>query len=215
MGALSTKMPTPRPLSRLPIIATLMFVVSYFCLVAVFLGPNIVEHRDKNVLWYVLHIGGGSLVLVLGPFQFIAALRNRFRRYHRIAGYTFVFGSFAAVLGYIGMPKTELFLTSQLVALALWSLCASFAVVAARSRKMLAHQHNMARSFVLACYFLTARLFDRYGMGLLSPLASTEPVKLAHSDWLAWVLPLLLVEVYFAYKWQAVLRSGKRSPGAV
>lgn len=196
-------------------IATVMFVVAYFCVVAVFLGPNLVEDRDKNVLWYVLHIGGGSLVLVLGPFQFIAALRNRFRRYHRVAGYAFVLGSFAAVLGYMGMPKTELFLTSQLVALALWSLCVLVAVVAARSRKMLVHQHNMARSFVLACYFLTARLFDRYGMGLLTPLASTEPVKFAHSDWLAWVLPLLLVEVYFSFKWQAMLRGGKKSQGAV
>lgn len=47
-------------------------------------------------------------------------------------------------------------------------------------------------------------------MGLLGPLASAEPVKLAHSDWLAWLLPLALVEIYFGFKWQATLRRPTR-----
>jgi len=110
-----------------------------------------------------------------------------------------------AVIGYIGLPKEELFLTSQLVALALWFVCLLLAVRAIRAGKVLTHQHNMARTFVLACYFLTARIVDRYAMGLLEPLASDEDTRLAHSDWQAWLIPLLFVELYFTLKWQATL----------
>jgi uncharacterized membrane protein len=179
----------------------------FFGLVAVFLGPNLFEKHDKNAAWYVLHIAGGSLVLLLGPFQFIAPLRNRFRRYHRIAGYTYVVGSATAVIGFIGLPKLEMFLTSQLVALALWVVCVALAIRAIRAGKLLSHQHNMARGFVLACYFLTARIVDRYAMGLLVPLAGNEGIRLAHSDWLAWLIPLLAVELYFTNKWQSTLGS--------
>ncbi|QSX73848.1 DUF2306 domain-containing protein [Lysobacter arenosi] len=185
----------------------------FFTVAALLLGPSIFKDRSDSAVWYFLHIVGGSVALTLGPFQFIAPLRNRFRRYHRVAGYTYVVASIMAVVGFIGLPKIELFLTSQLVALALWVLCMLFAVRAIRAGKVLSHQHNMARSFVLACYFLTARLLDQHGMWLLAPLASQEPVKLAHSDWVAWLVPLALVEIYFTLKWQATLR-GKNTEGA-
>lgn len=201
-------MSRPYP-SRAFLLSTSALLTLFFALVVLLLGPNILKERNDSAFWFFLHIAGGSVVLALGPFQFIAPLRNRFRRYHRITGYTYVTASVVAVVGFMGLPKNELFLTSQLVALALWVLCALFAVRGIRAGKMLSHQHNMARSFVLACYFLTARLVDRYGMWLLTPLASQEPVKLAHSDWLAWLVPLLLVEIYFTFKWQATLRGSK------
>jgi len=179
----------------------------FFGLVAVFLGPNLVKKHDNNAAWYFLHIAGGSLVMLLGPFQFIAPLRNRFRRYHRLAGYTYVAGSAMAVTGFIGLPKLEMFLTSQLVALGLWVVCVALAIRAIRAGKLLSHQHNMARGFVLACYFLTARIVDRYAMSLLVPLAGNEGIRLAHSDWLAWLIPLLAVELYFTHKWQSTLGS--------
>ena len=191
--------------SPLSLALTATALIVFFGLVAFFLGPNLVEKHNEDAAWYFLHIAGGSLVLLLGPFQFVAPLRNRFRRYHRMAGYTYIAGSAMAVTGFIGLPKEELFLTSQLVALALWVVCVALAIRAIRAGKLLSHQHNMARSFVLACYFLTARIVDRYAMGLLVPLASSESIRLAHSDWLAWLIPLLAVELYFTHKWQSTL----------
>lgn len=181
-------------------------LLAYFGLVAFFLGPKLLATHDEAAGWYLLHIAGGSLVLLLGPFQFIAPLRNRFRRHHRIAGYTYVAGSAMAITGFIGLPKLEMFLTSQLVVLALWLTSIVLAVRAIRRGAVLSHQHNMARGFVLACYFLSVRIVDRYGMGLLVPLAGSEDVRLAHSDWLAWLVPLLAVELYFTHKWQATQR---------
>jgi hypothetical protein len=200
--------------SRQNMVLRAIALTGFFGLVAFFLGPSLLEQRDKNAAWYFLHIAGGSLVLLLGPFQFVAPLRNRFRRYHRIAGYTYVAGSALAITGYIGLPKLEMFLTSQLVALALWAVCVLFAIRAIRAGRLLSHEHNMARGFVLACYFLTARIVDRYAMGLLVPLAGSEGIRLAHSDWLAWLIPLLAVEVYFTLKWQSAF-GAKASRNAV
>jgi hypothetical protein len=64
----------------------------------------------------------------------------------------------------------------------------------------------MARAFVIAAYFLTARMFDQYLMWVLEPFASVEGARYAHSDWLAWVLPLLAVEIWFGRKWDRLLR---------
>ena len=178
-------------------------LVIFFALVAYILGPLILKQRPVNALWYTLHIVGGSLVLALGPFQFVASLRNRFRRYHRTAGYLYIAASTMAVAGYAGLPKNELFFVSQLFVLSLWMLSITFAVVAIKNKNVHAHQRNMARSFVFAAYFLTARLMDKHGMWLLVPFANSEDVRLVHSDWVAWIVPLVLVEIYFGIKRRA------------
>ena len=37
-------------------------------------------------------------------------------------------------------------------------------------------------------------------------------VRLVHSDWLAWVIPLVLVEIYFSLKWrQKIDRRSQRA----
>jgi O-antigen/teichoic acid export membrane protein len=99
------------------------FVAIFLMLVALILGPLLFKERNDHAIWYVLHIAGGTLVLALGPFQLVGALRKRFRRYHRVAGYAYAAASILAIAGYAGLPKIELFLTSQLVALSLWAVC--------------------------------------------------------------------------------------------
>lgn len=80
------------------------------------------------------------------------------------------------------------------------------AVVAARRKRFLTHQHNLTRAFVLAAYFVVVRLIDPAGMFLITPFASDLPAAQAHSDWLAWVVPLVLVEAYYGRKWDALVR---------
>lgn len=191
---------------------TVAWLLTFFGAVAWFLGPNILEPRSEKLAAYVLHIGGGSVVLLAGPFQFIAPVRNRYRRYHRFAGYAFVGGSAAAIVGYMMiMPgETDMFWLSQLVAITLWAVCVVVAVAAIRRKHVLTHQHNMARAFVIAAYFVTVRIVDEYLMWVLEPFSEVEGARLAHSDWLAWVLPLVLVEVWFGMKWDRLLKARAR-----
>lgn len=191
---------------------TVVWLALFFGAVAWFLGPNIVEPRNEKQIAFAMHIGGGSLVLLTAPFQFIAPIRNRYRRYHRVAGYTFVGGSAAAILGYlIIMPgDTDTFWLSQLVAISIWAASVAVAVVAIRRKHVLTHQHNMSRAFVMAAYFVVVRIVDQHLMWVLEPLSKVEGARLAHSDWLAWVLPLICVEVWYGRKWDRLLKRRER-----
>ena len=192
--------------------ATAILVALFLGLVALMVAgslPGLARHPDEKLWAYWLHIGGGSLVLALAPFQFVSPLRNRFRRYHRWAGYTFVGGSLAAFLGFWAVQpvQPDLFFASQATAITLWMLAMTAAVFAARRKRFLTHQHNMTRAFVLASYFVVVRLVDSYGMSTLGPLLSiSEDAQLAHSDWIAWIVPLVAVEVYYGIKWDRLLK---------
>lgn len=74
------------------------------------------------------------------------------------------------------------------------------AIWSVRAGHILVHQHNMARGYLSASYFVTVRVVDRFGLGLLAPFVDSEDARLAHSDWLAWVLPLVVLEIYFGRK---------------
>lgn len=186
-------------------------VASFLVLVAYFLSSSIADvarHPAEKQWIYWLHISGGSAVLLLSPFQFIAPIRNRFRRYHRIAGYTFVTGSLFAFIGFwlVQPTGTDVFFLSQATAISLWMIAMVAAVLAARRRRFLTHQHNMTRAFVLAAYFVVVRLMDRFGMGWVGLFASEKAAANAHSDWISWVVPLVLVEIYYGRKWDRLLR---------
>ena len=182
----------------------------FFYVVARFLVGStgaLARHGDK-LPFYWLHIVGGTIVLALAPFQYLAPIRNRFRRYHRWAGYGFVAGSVLAFAGYVAIQPTakDTFFLSQATAMALWMAAMIAAVIAARRKRFLTHRHNMTRAFVLAGYFVVVRFIDPAGMVLITPFASEEAAANAHSDWLAWVVPLVLVEAYYGREWDRLLR---------
>ncbi len=191
-------------------VATAFALILFFYVVVRFLigSTGTLERHGDLVPLYWLHIIGGSVVMLLGPFQYSAPIRNRFRRYHRFAGYTFVAGSVAAFVGFVLIQPTrpDTFFLSQVTAMVLWMAAMAAAVVAARRKRFLTHQHNMTRAFVLAAYFVVVRFIDPHGMALITPFASEEAAANAHSDWLAWVVPLVLVEAYYGRKWDRLLK---------
>ncbi|MEO6225409.1 MAG: DUF2306 domain-containing protein [Sphingomicrobium sp.] len=191
-------------------VMTALSVGLFLAVVALMLSfswPAMARHGDKQ--WaYWLHITGGTVVMLLGPFQFIAPIRNRFRRYHRVAGYVFVSGSVAAFVGFwsVQPTATDVFFLSQATAMSLWMVAVAAAIVAARRKRFLTHQHNMTRAFVLAAYFVVVRQMDRFGMDWVGLFASDKAAANAHSDWLSWVIPIVLVEVYYGRKWDRLLK---------
>jgi hypothetical protein len=196
---------------------TTFLVATFFGAVGFFLSrdiPSVARHGPPKEWRYALHIFGGSLVMLVAPFQFIAPIRNRFRRYHRWAGYTFVAASLLTFAGYWLIQPTErdTFFLSQTTAICLWMVAMMAAVIAARRKRFLTHQHNMTRAFVIAFYFVLVRLIDPWGMALITPFASEPAAANAHSDWIAWVLPLVLVEVYYGRRWDRLLKKRERSP---
>jgi len=200
-------------------LATAAAVAIFLAAVLFFIAsdaPNATRHPAAKQWAYWLHIVGGTVVLAVAPFQYIAPIRNRFRRYHRLAGYAFLAGTALAFIGYIGIQPTEidLIFASQATAISLWVVAAFAAWAAARRKRFLTHRHNMTRAFVLAAYFVGVRLVDRYLMGAMSWFSSSREAQYIHSDWLAWVIPLVLVEAYYGREWDRLLRKRKRPPAA-
>lgn len=191
-------------------VGTALLVAMFLASVFFFLDrdvANVPRHGEAKEWRYALHIIGGSVVMLVAPFQFIAPIRNRFRRYHRWAGYAFVGGSLLTFVGYWLIQPTDrdTFFLSQTVAICLWMAAMAVAVIAARRKHLLTHEHNMARAFVIAFYFVLVRLIDPWGMPFISRFAGEPAAANAHSDWLAWVLPLIFVEAYFGRKWNRLL----------
>jgi len=189
---------------------TVAFFALFLALAALFLLPDVAKPRPEKAAWYALHIAGGCVALLIGALQFVAPLRSRFRRYHRRAGYVYVVAALASVGGLFAlMPlRYTVFLPSQVVVALLWLLSVGLAIRAIRAGNILVHQHNMARGYLFAAYFVTVRLVDRYLMGLLVPFVQSEDARLAHSDWLAWFWPLVVLELYSGR--DGLRRAGRR-----
>ncbi|KGQ20586.1 putative membrane protein [Lysobacter dokdonensis DS-58] len=144
------------------------------------------------------HIFASVVAITLGPFQFIAGLRQRFVRVHRWMGRaylgigvlvggcaglymaTFAFGGLVSKLGF------------SLLAV-LWLYTGLRAFLAIRRRDLIAHRRWMVRNFSLTLAAVTLRI--------LLPISGIAgiPFELAYPAiaWLCWVPNLLVAELFF------------------
>lgn len=145
--------------------------------------------------WLMAHAGLAATALLIGPFQFLRAVRRN-RGLHRLLGRTYVmsclvagvaglvlsFGSTAgpiAGLGFGTLAVSWLYTTGQA-----WRL--------ARARRFDEHRRWMIRSFALTFAAVTLRLYLPFpAMMGLSFIEGYRAIA-----WLAWVPNLLVAEVY-------------------
>lgn len=157
--------------------------------------------------WLVAHLGGGSLALLLGPFQFSAWIRRKYVQAHRWMGRLYlsgvVVGSIASV--YIALEVAPKAFGIALLYLALaWVVTSGMAYVAVMRRQFAAHREWMIRSYVVTFAFVLFRLMEDLNVyGSLGP--SMQSVMLA---WMAWVVPLLFTEVALQWRRSVGLAKG-------
>jgi uncharacterized membrane protein len=144
----------------------------------------------------VVHIFTAAVALVLGPLQFIAAVRAR-RRLHRAIGRVYLLGGVlpAAVAAvpvalWSGRPLTQIGLTTASV---LWLVTGGLAYRAARRRDFTAHRRWMMRNFALTFLAVTARVFVPL---LFAFGVSDDPVDLIPIGQTAgWIINLAVAEI--------------------
>ncbi|HWQ37568.1 MAG TPA: DUF2306 domain-containing protein [Burkholderiales bacterium] len=164
-----------------------------------------------NRYWLLLHFSAGSLALLCGLLQFLAALRQRFPDAHRVTGRVYLcavalgaisafYLSFHSVIGWTFGVAT-FFLGCA------WVATTSMAFIAIRNQQIEAHREWMIRSYVLTFAFVTFRLL------LVSPLFADTGTRLERFTaflWMSWTLPLLAAEVLL--QWRRCTGS-RRRPG--
>jgi len=154
----------------------------------------------KLRFWLVPHILGAGPALLLGPFQFSAGLRQRWPTAHRVIGRVYVFGgliaSFAAFRLALASRCQPCIPPLALLAL-LWFATTAIALWMARRRAFTAHRQFVIRSYVLMCAFVIIRLIDDIPL----PLAIEDRhVRRSVFEWLCWVVPLLVTEMWLSWR---------------
>lgn len=158
---------------------------------------------------FIGHITGGAIFLGLGCLQFQGRIRNRFPRFHRINGRIMLIAALVSIgCLYALLPSSQCnaCLPSQMAVTTLWLISIAAAWLAIRRGDIAAHRLHMIRGYVSASYFLVVRLVDRaIGTDRLLPFVEGEAARLANSDWIAWVIPVLVIE--------AIARSSSKAAG--
>jgi uncharacterized membrane protein len=151
--------------------------------------------------WLLIHIIGGMVALVLGPFQFISSLRKKHPLIHRTTGKIYLvsilIGAVASLylsINKVIVNENDLVFGSGLAGLALaWLVTSGMAYWAVRSKNFVQHREWMVRSFVVTCGFTSFRLLDR----ILTEQFHTDPSATGNiMSWACWAVPLMVTEVF-------------------
>ncbi|MFI9550033.1 DUF2306 domain-containing protein [Nonomuraea endophytica] len=153
-------------------------------------NPEVVLHY----LYVVVHALPASLILLLGPLQFVPALRNKYRGLHRVIGRVYMvnvlIASVAAVLAATftvsGFPVQVAFYL--LTAAWLYSLAQAY--LAIRRRQIQVHRVWMIRNYALSFAAVLLRVFLLLGLAARS-----------RYDWLTFD------DVYTSSVWASILVS--------
>jgi hypothetical protein len=159
--------------------------------------------------WLLMHMTGGMVALLTGPWQFWTGFRARYIRLHRWTGRIFLC---AVAIGSVGAFRMAIGTTFgwafgfSLIGLAVaWVSTAGMAYYAILKRRIQIHKEWMVRAYVVTFAFVTFRLLNDYG-----PTSHLQPDndQAITIGWACWALPLLVTEVILQLRH---LRSPARS----
>jgi uncharacterized membrane protein len=159
-------------------------------------APPLGERFATYLPIFLCHVAGGTLALVLGPWQFWTRLRDRSPRLHRWLGRVYlsailiggVSGLYVAVRAFGRLP-TKIGFTSLAM---LWLVTGVMAYARVRLGDFKAHREWMIRNYALTFAAVTLRLW----LPLLMVLGVQFIVAYTIISWLSWVPNLLAVELY-------------------
>ena len=152
-------------------------------------------------LWLFMHINGGTLALLAGPWQFWTGLRQRNLQVHRWTGRLYLVGVAIGVAGAIGLAFTTTFgwgFEVGLMGLALaWVITSGTAYYTIRKGLVQFHKEWMIRSYVVTFAFVFFRILSDYG-----PTSRLQPEndRSIIITWVCWVVPLAVTEMVFNLK---------------
>ena len=167
------------------------FVFPYFRLTPEALGPYVAKR-----VWILMHIIGGSIALILGPFILGSGLRRTRMQLHRKIGMAYmVSGGFSSVAAFYLAAHTEVnwVFGMGLSGLAIaWITTTGLAFISIKKRLITQHKEWMIRSYVTTFGFVSFRIL----VGVLTVAnVGTLIDRLTAASWFCWAFPLLLTEL--------------------
>lgn len=183
-------------------VLTAIMVSPYFTLDPEVYFPEQADTYQDHQIALLLHIGGGVIAILLGPFQFIKRLRAKHLTLHKIMGRVYALscligggaGLTMASRAHGGFPSTVGFGMLGI----LWITTIVFAIKRARERKIPAHREWMIRSFALTLAAFSLRMILlTHGILFETEVITLEFTPMYQATaWLCWVPNLLIAEWY-------------------
>ena len=147
------------------------------------------------------HTLGGAFAALIGPFQFLGAVRRRFPRVHVWMGRTYLTCVFFSAIGGLYLSPDSAARNTfgiAFICLALaWLYTGAQAYLTIRRRQVDQHQRWMIRNYALTYAAVTLRLempLFIFGFGFDGQTA------LDIVGWFCWVPNLIIVEMWMIYK---------------
>jgi len=151
--------------------------------------------------WLFLHINGGALALLTGPWQFWTGLRQKHMTIHRWTGRLFLLGVAMGIVGAVGLSVTTTFgwaFSVGIMGLAsAWLVTTTMAYVSIRKGLVSLHKEWMIRAYVVTFAFVTFRILSDYGPTSRLQPENDRSITIA---WVCWVVPLAVTEMIFQVK---------------
>ncbi|HVP47184.1 MAG TPA: DUF2306 domain-containing protein [Bryobacteraceae bacterium] len=146
--------------------------------------------------WLLMHITGGTVALLSGPWQFWTGFRARYARLHRWTGRLFLCGVVVGTVGAfrmaIGTSAGWAFGFALLVLATAWLTTAAMAYYAILRGRIQVHKEWMVRAYVVTFAFVTFRVLSDYGPTSRLQPENDRGITIA---WACWAIPLLVAEV--------------------
>ncbi len=157
------------------------------------------------VKWPLIgHISGGILALLIGPFQFSKAFRNRFMKIHRWLGRIYLTAILIGTISATYIAWTTAIqvnfswaLAMQMLAFA-WIVTAAMAYISVMKGRILQHKEWMIRSYVVTFAFVNFRWLSN--LPIANQLMKTFEERGPAMAWLSWTIPLLITEIVLSWK---------------
>lgn len=150
-----------------------------------------------RVYWVFPHIALGIIATIIGPFQFIPKIRNKYLKTHRQLGRVYIIstvlsgisGMYMAITSDVNLPyAVGLFMLGIA-----WSTSSIMAFISIKNRKIDLHKDWMIRSYVITLAFVTFRFV--YDIIRSFDIGTWEEVQVLMS-WACWAIPLFIAEVF-------------------
>ncbi len=155
-----------------------------------------------NLKWLlIVHITGGSVTLLTGPFQLWEQFRNRNLKLHRLLGKAYVIavgisGVCALVLSCTTAYEVGLsYAFSALVWASVWLASTAMAYRTARQKKFKLHKEWMVRSYMVTLAFVMSALLLK--LPFIAGLGSFAEVS-PGLFWVSWSVPLFVYDIYLS-----------------
>ncbi|MGF2414722.1 DUF2306 domain-containing protein [Ferruginibacter sp.] len=161
--------------------------------------------RYWNVKWSLIgHISCGIIALVIGPFQFWKAFRNRYLTTHRWMGRIYltailIGAACSTYLAWTSGIQVNFSWAMGLQALAFaWITTASMAYISVMRGRIQQHKEWMIRSYVVTFAFVTFRFLSDASIviSLMPKFSERGPAII----WLSWAIPLFITEIVLSWK---------------